>query len=144
MVMIGIKAKVGGPMFARDVIRQGVRGAVQATLDVTAARLSQQLRSGPKGVFLSVKDAKKRGSKPSTGNYRRNVGKTKRMISDYNAFITDGGVIYGPWLEGTSTRNQSTRFEGYGTFRKTAQHIQKNLRKIIAVPIARMKQRMRG
>jgi hypothetical protein len=139
MVMIGIKAKVGGPLFARDVIRQGVRGAVQATLEATAERLSEQLKSKPVGVFLSVAEAKGRHS---VGNYRRNVGETKTMVSDYKAMISDGGVVYGPWLEGTSSRNQSTRFKGYGTFRKTAQYIQKNLRKIIAVSIARMKQRM--
>ena len=139
MVMIGIKAKVGGPLFARDVIRQGVRGAVNATLTATAERLSEQLTSKPQGVFLSVAEAKGRHS---IGTYRNNVGKTRTMISDYKAMITDGGEVYGPWLEGTSSRNQSTRFKGYGTFRKTAQYIQKNLRKIIAVPIARMKQSM--
>ena len=29
------------------------------------------------------------------------------------------GVTWGPWLEGTSKRNQSTRFKGYHLFRKT-------------------------
>lgn len=38
--------------------------------------------------------------------------------------ITDQGVIYGPWLEGTSQRNRSTRFKGYATFRRTTQLIQ--------------------
>lgn len=33
--------------------------------------------------------------------------------------ITDGGVVYGPWLEGVSTRNARSRFKGYATFRKT-------------------------
>lgn len=32
--------------------------------------------------------------------------------------INDRGVIYGPWLEGTSSRNQATRFKGYAAFRK--------------------------
>lgn len=27
--------------------------------------------------------------------------------------IHDGGIVYGPWLAGTSRRNQSTRFKGY-------------------------------
>jgi len=140
MVMIGIKVtKIKGPLFARNVIRQGVRGAVNATLEATAERLSEQLKSKPEGVFLSVAEAKGRHS---VGDYRRDVGKTRTMISDYKAMITDGGAVYGPWLEGASSRNQSTRFKGYGTFRKTAQYIQKNLRKLIAVPVARMKQRM--
>lgn len=32
--------------------------------------------------------------------------------------IDDSNVRYGPWLEGVSSRNQSTSFKGYATFRK--------------------------
>lgn len=35
------------------------------------------------------------------------------------------GVTWGPWLEGTSSRNESTRFKGYHLFRKTRQELQK-------------------
>jgi hypothetical protein len=35
------------------------------------------------------------------------------------------GVTWGPWLEGTSSRNRSTRFKGYHLFRKTAQELQR-------------------
>jgi hypothetical protein len=38
--------------------------------------------------------------------------------------VTDGGVIYGPWLEGTGSMNKTTRFKGYGTFRKAQSEIQ--------------------
>jgi hypothetical protein len=33
--------------------------------------------------------------------------------------IWDQGVIYGPWLEGTGSRNRTTRFKGYATYRRT-------------------------
>lgn len=39
--------------------------------------------------------------------------------------IWDRGVIYGPWLEGTGSRNRTTRFKGYATYRRTAQRIEK-------------------
>jgi hypothetical protein len=39
--------------------------------------------------------------------------------------VTDGGVVYGPWLEGVGSRNRTTRFKGYFTFRQTAQEMQK-------------------
>jgi hypothetical protein len=32
-------------------------------------------------------------------------------------------VIYGPWLEGVGSRNRTTRFKGYFTFRRTAQQL---------------------
>lgn len=37
--------------------------------------------------------------------------------------IWDRGVIYGPWLEGTGSRNRTTRFKGYATYRRMTQHI---------------------
>jgi hypothetical protein len=37
--------------------------------------------------------------------------------------VTDQGVIYGPWLEGTGSRNRTTRFKGYATFRRTTQQL---------------------
>lgn len=38
--------------------------------------------------------------------------------------VTDRGVVYGPWLEGVSKRNQETRFKGYFSFRRAAQSMQ--------------------
>lgn len=37
------------------------------------------------------------------------------------AVIHDRGVVYGPWLEGVSSRNATTRFKGYAAFRNAAQ-----------------------
>lgn len=37
--------------------------------------------------------------------------------------VNDSGVIYGPWLEGTGSRNQTTHFKGYGSFRKATQQL---------------------
>lgn len=33
--------------------------------------------------------------------------------------ISDGGVVYGPWLEGVGSKNRTTRFKGYWIYRKT-------------------------
>jgi hypothetical protein len=35
------------------------------------------------------------------------------------------GTAWSPWLEGTSKRNESTKFRGYGLFRKTRLQLQK-------------------
>lgn len=37
--------------------------------------------------------------------------------------VNDSGVIYGPWLEGTGSRNKTTRFKGYWTFRYVTQQV---------------------
>lgn len=59
--------------------------------------------------------------KHPTGHYQSRITTTRAKD---NVAITDGGVIYGPWLEGTSSRNQSTRFKGYSTFRRMTQKLQ--------------------
>lgn len=38
--------------------------------------------------------------------------------------IHDRGIIYGPWLEGVGSRNRSTRFKGYASFRRAAQTLE--------------------
>jgi len=85
--------------------------------------LDETLRPRPSGVYLSVSEARV----PSTGNYRRNVSAEVRP--SLSVVLSDGGVIYGPWLEGVSSRNQSTRFKGYATFRKTGQWLNKQIPK---------------
>lgn len=45
--------------------------------------------------------------------------------------IWDNNVIYGNWLEGTGSRNRTTRFKGYWTYRRTFQKIEAR-----ALPIA--------
>jgi hypothetical protein len=37
--------------------------------------------------------------------------------------IWDRRVIYGPWLEGIGSRNRTTRFKGYATYRRMTQQI---------------------
>jgi hypothetical protein len=53
-----------------------------------------------------------------TGYYESHVQTSTQTDS---MVISDGGVIYGPWLEGLSSRNARSRFKGYSTFRKVAQ-----------------------
>ncbi len=62
--------------------------------------------------------------KHPTGYYESQV-RTEAQGS-VDTVITDGGVIYGPWLEGTSSRNETTRFKGYHTFRRVAQELERD------------------
>ncbi len=45
--------------------------------------------------------------------------------------INDGGVVYGPWLEGTGSRNKTTRFKGYATFRRMAERLNAEAKHIL-------------
>lgn len=44
--------------------------------------------------------------------------------------VSDQGVVYGPWLEGTGSRNKTTRFKGYRTFRYVSQRVERNADRI--------------
>jgi hypothetical protein len=55
-----------------------------------------------------------------------------------STMVTDHGVIYGPWLEGISRRNQSSRFKGYHAFRNTAQQIEGKISRLLQEPLRRM------
>lgn len=64
-----------------------------------------------------------------TGFYRSQISSTVRTgvgrtIPDIT--LHDSGVIYGPWLAGTGSRNAPvTRFKGYTHWRKATQRIEK-------------------
>lgn len=38
--------------------------------------------------------------------------------------VNDRGIIYGPWLEGVGSRNITTHFKGYASFRRAAQSLE--------------------
>jgi hypothetical protein len=46
--------------------------------------------------------------------------------------IHDRGVVYGPWLEGTGSRNRTTRFKGYASFRRATQQADKDVPRLVA------------
>lgn len=59
--------------------------------------------------------------KNPTGNYQRHINVKNR--GDHWV-VNDRGIIYGPWLEGTGSRNRTTRFKGYSTFRRVRRAIE--------------------
>jgi len=88
-------------------------GRASATLK--AYELEMRYRIAEKGKEMVLETLHEVLQNP-TGYYESQVRVEGR--ANYVDVVTDGGVIYGPWLEGTSSRNQTTRFKGYGTFRK--------------------------
>jgi hypothetical protein len=49
--------------------------------------------------------------------------------------VTDSGIIYGPWLEGTGSRNKTTRFKGYNMWRTTFANMNRSGAMEVARPI---------
>lgn len=65
--------------------------------------------------------------KNPTGFYQSNIMVERREI--YRG-VTDNGVIYGGWLEGVSSRNRTTRFKGYRTFRLVKQDLNRDAERL--------------
>ena len=114
--MSGVTISKSGPLFdnADKIIEGFFQNVIQATVEKGEEILDKRLRPRPAGVYLSFTQAGR--GKASTGHYRRSV---HSEIQDSRAVIDDSRVIYGNWLEGTGSRNSSTRFKGYASFRKT-------------------------
>lgn len=66
-----------------------------------------------------------------TGHYRSRVQVVRKDI--YRG-VSDGGVVYGGYLEGVAKNNNTTRFKGYRTFRTVKQGIERD-KDIIAAPV---------
>jgi hypothetical protein len=75
-----------------------------------------------------------------TGYYESQVRVERASADSFS--ITDGGVVYGPWLEGISSRNDSTRFKGYATFRRVAERVEKRADRTFAAIFARVQGRL--
>jgi hypothetical protein len=53
--------------------------------------------------------------------------------ADYEV-VTDGGIVYGHWLNGTGSRNKTTRFKGYFMWRLALQSMQRGTATQLAEP----------
>lgn len=97
-------------------------GAVQAFLDEAVEAVADA------GANLVLDELAGSLQNP-TGFYESRI-RTERRQDD--AFVTDSGVVYGPWLEGVGSRNASSRFKGYRSFREATQHLEQDAAEIAA------------
>lgn len=58
--------------------------------------------------------------------------------------VSDGGIVYGPWLEGTGSRNAISRFKGYRMFRIAKQRLNTDRQQILRDPIRRLMEGLNG
>ncbi len=142
MAKTGVVIKLKGPIFGprrSAILEAGITAGIQDLTEQGEDRLNTLASIRPIGVFLTILQAGRR--KASTGNYRRNISSVVRRL---HAVINDGGVIYGPWLEGTGSRNVTTRFKGYGMFRRTRDWMQLRAKSIVEPHIRRAVRKLNG
>lgn len=117
-----VQVVVKGPLFspgASATVKAEAEAVIKELVEDGTKHLAEMLQPRPAGVYLSVAEAQK--GHASTGNYRRNI---TPVLSGLNGRIHDNNVVYGPWLEGVGSRNETTRFRGYAAYRKTGDWLQ--------------------
>ncbi len=113
----GIAVSLAGPVFrvgAALVVRKMGRKTVADLVAFAEREVKLQLVPGH-GLI--------------TGNYRRNIN--GEILANGNGLVHDNNVVYGPWLEGVSSRNASTRFKGYHMFRNAQQKVDRRKGRIL-------------
>jgi hypothetical protein len=60
--------------------------------------------------------------KHPTGWYKSHI--TPKLLGPFWV-IQDSGVVYGPWLAGTSSRNRTSRFKGYQHWRRAIAYVRR-------------------
>jgi hypothetical protein len=68
----------------------------------------------------------------------KDFAKGRTVMADYPQ------TLYGPWLEGTSTRNTSTRFKGYRMFKLTRGRLRKQVGPLVQDLFERAVAKLRG
>jgi hypothetical protein len=84
--------KLAAGMLAASVRHHGSGRAERAATDTSSSRVYQ------------------------TGKYTMPV-----VVDRSETVVTSDLATYGPWLEGTGSRNHTTRFKGYNSFRRAGQ-----------------------
>ena len=78
------------------------------------------------------------------GGFQANLHRVTRGEAEVVPGPTIRGVVWTPWLEGTSKRNDSTRFKGYHLFRKIRLRVAREARKTAQDELHRYIGRMGG
>ena len=108
-MIAGINLEKSGPVF-NGVLEAGVAASL-VSAQLAAAKEGENMIQNRLGSVLQQ----------PTGFYESQI-QTDRVKA--NVVITDSAVVYGSWLEGTSSRNRTSRFKGYKTFRITKRLLQ--------------------
>jgi hypothetical protein len=130
MIGMGITQRDSGPIYTRAADKAAHDFTEELEDDIADYALGELRRE----MHLHFKNP--------TGYYESQV----RIRQDEpEKVIHDGGVVYGPWLEGVGSRNfPVTRFRGYSIFRRVFQRVENRSDVMAARLLPRYLRRMGG
>jgi hypothetical protein len=127
--MFTIEAEVSGPLFEDPdkIMREFTTEAVEQVA-------SQGLADWHILLDLALQHP--------TGYYEAHL--TMDLVTANTAIDSDRQVVYGPWLEGTGSRNDTTQFKGYNAARMATQQLQGQVDTVLAPAVAALTRRLNG
>lgn len=108
----GVQVVVSGPIF-----NGMAAAALAAMLDEMAYTVAAQ-------GLANVQYNLDRSIRHPTPYYETQIT-LQRQAND--VVVHDRGIVYGPWLEGVSERNRTTRFKGYHSFRRATDELRRQV-----------------
>jgi len=124
-----VSVRTSGPVFDGRAVR-AVRDFQQAAEKAVAQEGAKRVRVRLKKVL-----------RHPTGYYMGHIA-AEKVANLWE--VNDDGVVYGPWLEGTGSRNRTTRFKGYATFRMVKSLLDAQSAQIAQRELPRYLARMNG
>ena len=115
--MPSVQVRISGPFFSGSM-----PGVIR---DALSKAMGDVVAEGERSVKLQLYP----GHGLRSGHYRRSIH--GEMQNSMFGRIHDSNVIYGPWLEGVGSRNQTTRFKGYHMFRQAKGELERKVPGII-------------
>jgi len=112
-----------------------------ATPLIKAFLIDAEQTMADKGVEF-VLDVTKARFKTRTPIYETRV--QVRPLTTNRLEVWDQGIVYGPWLEGTGSRNAISRFKGYRMFRIAMNRLENERDQILREPIQRLMRKLNG
>jgi hypothetical protein len=126
---------ISGPIFSG--------AAAQAAAEFTDSLAGEVAEIGATWIKLDT-ERMDRSGRGGTGRAAGGV----QITGGGSSYTIRGGIREGeyswPWLEGTSPRNASTGFKGYGSFRRTRLRMRKQIRPYAEAELAAYIIRMGG
>ena len=130
-----VTVKIKGPLFdgaPSDVVRAALEDVTESVAhqgsSIIKAKAQKFNKSGRGGT----------GAAANSVTYR-----TKSLTAIVEG-KSEKGVVWWPWLEGTSKRNESTRFRGYHAFRLATNIMRKRMRSEAEKAVAEACERLGG
>lgn len=106
-------------------------------------------------VVEFLDDAKQQVAQQGLSNWHENLDSSIRHPTPYYEtqitvqslhdaqVVHDRGIVYGPWLEGTGSRNRTTRFKGYWSLKRAVELLRTQTGPLLERVLRRYLERMR-